>query len=75
MSGDESFCFQSILETLAETRYRFVHIDVDIYEPTYACLEYFHPRMVEGGLIVIDDYGFPSWPGPVGGLGCTSQVC
>jgi hypothetical protein len=52
-----------VLEKLAETRYRFVHIDVDIYEPTWACLDYFHPRMVAGGLIVIDDYGFPSWPG------------
>jgi predicted O-methyltransferase YrrM len=45
---------------LAEQRYRFVHLDVDLYAPTRACLEYFHPRIAAGGAIVSDDYG---WPG------------
>jgi hypothetical protein len=44
-------------------RYRFVHIDVDLHDPTHASLEYFFPRVVPGGVIVIDDYGFRSWPG------------
>jgi len=44
-------------------RYRFVHIDVDLHDPTLASLEYFFPRVVSGGVIVIDDYGFPQWPG------------
>lgn len=38
-------------------------MDVDLYEPTRACLEYFYPRLVETGVMVIDDYDFPSWPG------------
>lgn len=42
------------------TRYRFVHVDVDIYQPTRDCFEYFYPRLVPGGMIVSDDYG---WPG------------
>lgn len=41
-------------------RYRFVHVDVDIYQPTRDCFEYFYPRLVPGGIIVSDDYG---WPG------------
>jgi hypothetical protein len=45
---------------LAERRYRFVHVDVDLYDPTYDCLNYFFPRLVPGGLIVCDDY---NWPG------------
>lgn len=48
------------LQGLPEARYRFVHVDVDLYEPTRGALEYFHPRLVPGGLIVSDDYG---WPG------------
>ncbi|MFW5652494.1 MAG: TylF/MycF/NovP-related O-methyltransferase [Planctomycetota bacterium] len=44
---------------LADRRYRFVHIDVDVYEPTLACLEFFWPRLSPGGAIVIDDYGPP----------------
>jgi len=40
--------------------YRFVHIDVDLYQPTLDCLEFFYPRLVPGGYIVSDDY---NWPG------------
>ena len=47
-------------DTLPEQRYRFVHLDVDLYDPTLDCLEYFHPRVAAGGAIVSDDY---SWPG------------
>ena len=35
-----------------------VHIDVDVYPVTRFCLDYFADRMVTGGVIVIDDYGF-----------------
>ena len=41
-------------------RYRFVHIDVDLYQPTRDSLEYFYPRLTPGGMIVCDDY---NWPG------------
>lgn len=40
-----------------DARYCFVHFDVDLYEGTLACLEYFYPRMVPGGIIVSHDYG------------------
>jgi predicted O-methyltransferase YrrM len=46
-----------VLATLPEARWSFVHVDVDLYAPTRACLEYFLPRLVPGGLIVCDDYG------------------
>ncbi len=53
-----------VFDTLdPDARYRFVHIDVDLHDPTYASLDYFFPRVVPGGAIVIDDYGFPAWPG------------
>jgi O-methyltransferase len=42
------------------TRYRFVHVDVDVYQPTRDSLESFYPRLVPGGMIVCDDY---NWPG------------
>lgn len=48
------------LEGLPERLYRFVHVDVDLYEPTVGILDYFYPRLVTGGLILTDDYG---WPG------------
>ncbi len=39
-----------------ERRYSLLHLDVDTYLTTKQCLEYFIPRMVSGGVIVIDDF-------------------
>lgn len=45
---------------IAGERFRFVHVDVDLYEPTLASFEFFYPRLHPGGVIVTDDY---NWPG------------
>ena len=52
-----------ILNDLPDRQYRFVHVDLDLYEPISASLEYFFPRVVPGGLIVVDDYGYLDFPG------------
>lgn len=52
-----------VLSALPEARWSFVHVDVDLYEPTRACLEYFYPRMTAGGIMLCDDYGTPAFPG------------
>jgi hypothetical protein len=44
-------------------RFRFVHIDVDIETSVTDCLTFFYPRMVPGGVIIVDDYGHPNCPG------------
>jgi O-methyltransferase len=41
----------------------FVHLDVDLYQPTRDGLEFFFPRLEKGGAIVIDDYNFSQFPG------------
>ncbi len=48
---------------VADTRFCFVHIDVDLAQPTRDAFDFFYPRMVSGGLIVCDDYGFETCPG------------
>jgi len=44
-------------------KFSFVHIDVDLYRPIKDSLEFFYPRMVEGGIIALDDYGYLGFPG------------
>jgi hypothetical protein len=51
------------LQGIPEGQYRFVHIDVDLFEPTKGALEYFYPRLVPGGMLMCDDYGSLYWPG------------
>ncbi len=43
--------------------YMFVHLDVDLYQPTLDGLEFFYPRLKKGGVIVVDDYGYTQFPG------------
>ena len=43
--------------------FAFVHIDVQLYQPTRDSIEFFYPRMTRGGIIVCDDYGFAHCPG------------
>ena len=48
---------------LADSCFRFVHIDVDIYQSMKDAFEAVWPRMVPGGIVVLDDYGEASCPG------------
>ena len=47
-----------------ETRcFRLCHIDVDVYESALQTFEWVWPRLVPGGIVVFDDYGFYSCGG------------
>ncbi len=46
-----------------DERFIFVHVDVDFHRPTLDSLDFFYRRVVQGGLIVCDDYGFLGTPG------------
>jgi hypothetical protein len=43
--------------------YCLVHIDCDLYAPIKSALEYFYPRMVPGGFLIIHDYSRLYWSG------------
>jgi len=48
---------------VANTKFCFAHIDVDIYQSVKDSLEFFYHRMVQGGIMVFDDYGWKTCPG------------
>jgi hypothetical protein len=41
---------------LEDERFAFVNLDMDVYKPTRAALEFFIPRMNKGGIILCHDY-------------------
>jgi len=49
--------------TLHQAVFAFVHLDVDIYPSVLAGLRFFWPRLVAGGMLLVDDYGFLSCTG------------
>ena len=48
---------------VSKGKFSFVHIDVDLYQPTLDSCAFFYPRMSRGGILLIDDYGFSTCPG------------
>jgi O-methyltransferase len=53
----------SRFKEVEEQKFCFVNIDVDLYEPIKDSLEFFFPRLISGGCIFLDDYGFKQFPG------------
>jgi len=48
---------------LQNKKFCFVHADADVYPSTKAICEVFFPRLVPGGIIIFDDYGYEDTPG------------
>ena len=52
-----------ILGHLPEQKWAFVHLDLDLFKPTFECLSYFKERLMPGGLMVEDQYVSIRFPG------------
>lgn len=48
--------FPETAELVRNTKFSFVHLDVDLYRSTLDCLEFFYPRLIRGGIILTHDY-------------------
>lgn len=46
-----------------EEKFKFVHCDADIYQSVHETNEFFYPKLVKGGMLVYDDYGWASTKG------------
>ena len=55
--------FPATAGPIESLRFCMVHIDADIYKSVKDSCVFFYPRMEKGGIMVFDDYGFPSCPG------------
>ena len=60
VKGDITKTIPKYLEKNPELRISLLNLDTDIYEPAVTILEYLYPRIVKGGILILDDYGvFP----------------
>ncbi|MCA9214143.1 MAG: class I SAM-dependent methyltransferase [Planctomycetales bacterium] len=48
--------FPETAAAVEEKNFAFVHFDVDLYESTRSCLEFFYQRMTPGGIMLSHDY-------------------
>ena len=45
-------------KSVPDAKFRFCHIDVDVYQSAKDVMEWIWPKLVIGGIVVFDDYGF-----------------
>jgi O-methyltransferase len=43
-------------------RFCLVNLDCDLYAPFSAALQYFYPRLLPGGFLIMHDYSSLHWP-------------
>lgn len=55
--------FPQSFEGLENIRWRFVHIDFDLYEPIKIALRTLWKQLLPGGIVLVHDYGSYGFPG------------
>lgn len=48
--------FPDTANPIKNLKFSFVHLDVDLYESTKNCLDFFYPLLVAGGIMLTHDY-------------------
>jgi hypothetical protein len=60
VKGDITKTIPEYIEKNPHLKISLLNLDTDIYEPAVTILEYLYPRIVNGGILIVDDYGtFP----------------
>jgi hypothetical protein len=60
VAGDIRETVPAYVERHPELRISLLNLDTDVYEPAVTILEHLYPRLVSGGVLMLDDYGvFP----------------
>lgn len=60
VEGNITHTIPDYLAENPQLKISLLNLDTDIYEPAVVILEYLYPRIVEGGVLILDDYGtFP----------------
>jgi O-methyltransferase len=55
--------FEDTLASINSQRFCFIHLDSDTYSSHVFCLNALYDKLVPGGILVLDDYAQPAWPG------------
>jgi SAM-dependent methyltransferase len=61
VKGDITETLPEYFETHKGLRVSLLHLDLDVFKPTYEVLQNAYDIMVPGGIIVFDEYGIEGW--------------
>lgn len=61
IKGDVTTTIPKFLEKNSKLKISLLNLDTDAYEPAVSILKNFFPKIVKGGILLLDDYNI--WPG------------
>jgi len=61
VKGDICVTVPEFVRKNPELKIALLNMDADNYEPSKVILQYFYPRVINGGVVIFDDYG--TYPG------------
>lgn len=63
IKGDAPKVFSEYIDKHPETIVSFAYFDMDIYEPTFKCLQLLRKHLTKGSIVGFDELNFPRFPG------------
>ncbi len=63
VKGDACHTIPEFLAANTHTVVSLLHLDFDLYEPTFVAINHFLPRMPKGAILVFDELNNRTWPG------------
>lgn len=63
VEGDITKTASKFVEDYPGIRFSLIHLDFDLYTPTLAALEAFYPKLVPGGIVLLDEYALNAFSG------------
>jgi|ERR1051326_7384668 hypothetical protein len=63
LEGDVCETIPTLVKERPGLRFSFVYFDLDLYQPTLECLRLLWNKIPKGGIVVLDEYAFPEFPG------------
>jgi O-methyltransferase len=55
--------FTDTFPAIEQEEFSLVYLDADLYQSTLECCDFFYPRLLQGGMMLFDDYLIQSTPG------------
>jgi hypothetical protein len=63
VKGDVSLTIPKYVADNPGLRISLLNLDLDLFEPTTVALQHLFPLVVQGGVVIFDEYGMPGFPG------------
>lgn len=63
VKGDILSTVPKYVESNPGLRISLLHLDVDVFAPNLVALEHLYPRVVAGGVVILDEYAMMEWGG------------